>query len=54
MYGTGIGTGASGTAMATGMASGSYMLAAVAAVCFGVMMFTLTRNHRRRAAHQRP
>lgn len=54
MYGTGIGTGVSGTAMATGMASGSYILATVAAVCLGVMLLTLTRNHRRRAAHQRP
>lgn len=55
MYGTGIGTGASGSAaLATGMASGSYMLAAVAAVCFGLMAWTLMRNHRRREAHQRP
>ncbi len=57
MYGTGIGTGAagaSGAAMFAGMAVGSYLLMAVAAICFAVMLLTLARNHFRSEADQRP
>jgi membrane protein implicated in regulation of membrane protease activity len=54
MYGTGIGTGASGVALFAGLTLGSWVLVAVAVLALTVMVFTLARNTRRRKAHQRP
>ena len=55
MYGTGIGTGtAGGVGLIAGMTVGSWALVVVAIACFAFMLLTLVRNHRRRAAHQRP
>ncbi len=55
MYGTGIGTGVGGgAAVFAGLAIGSWVLLAVAAACLAVMAYTLVRNSRRKAAHQRP
>ena len=54
MYGAGIGTGVSGGAMMVGLATGSTTLLIVAGIALGVMVWTLVRNARRRAAHQRP
>lgn len=55
MYGTGIGTGTAGGAMLfAGMTIGSWFLLAFAIVFLTIVVFTLLRNHGRRAAHQRP
>lgn len=54
MYGTGIGTSATGAGLAAGMATGSTVLVIVAGLCFAFMVMTLVRNHRRRRADQRP
>lgn len=54
MYGTGIGTGAGGVAMFAGLSIGNWVLMVVGAACAIVMIATLVRNARRKAAHQRP
>lgn len=54
MYGTGIGTGTAGTAMAAGLATGNVLLVVAMAFALGYMAYVIVRNHRRQGAHQRP
>lgn len=54
MYGVGVGTGATGTAMLAGMTYGSWGLMLAAGVGMAVTAVTIVRNTRRRKANQRP
>lgn len=54
MYGTGVGTGVSGTAAMYSAATGSMILAVVAIIAGSATALQLMRNFRRRGADQRP
>lgn len=54
MYGTGIGTGVSGTAAMYSVATGSTILAGVCALAMAATGLQLVRNFGRRAANKRP